>query len=234
MGYFSYNCQVCGRDLMSGSSCPGTPDWMKDVVVFMPDGIKITGEYTGFGSVKSGKTVWSSFVNRRREEQHQAAGTSLILVDGGKFFDKDKADADHGYLTMHMWKSHFLYNPCCYHRACWDAVGSPEGYRAPSLTSRCQGSGTAARVYGVANLDDPDRWDDDEGPIISRPSPGFRAIGLWANAVPHFLHTLSAWTAHSQQAEKPRELFRNFAKSKELFQSIGLILAEDEKTRNGS
>ncbi len=229
MGYFSYNCQVCGRDLMSEWSRPAIPDWMTDVVVFMPDDIKLAGEYTGFGAVKTGETIWSSFVRRRHEERHLDAGTSLIMINGLKFFNKD--DEDRGYLTMHTWRDLFLYNPCCYHRACWEAVGSPEGYRAPSLTSRGQGSGTAARLYGVANLDDPDLEDFDEGPIIGRLTPGPEAIGLWAaNAVVHFLYTLSAWAAFSQRAEEQRELWRGFDRTKTLFEEIDTILAEDKKS----
>ncbi len=216
---------------MSPSSCDGTPDWMKDVVVFMPDDIKIVGEYTGFGAVKTGETVWSSFVRRRHEDRHLDAGTSVIMFDHGKFFDKKKADEDHGYLSMNMWQSHYVLNPCCYHRACWEAVGSPEGYRAPSLTSITQGSGTAARLYGVANLDDPDRWDDDEGPIIGRPTPGPEAIGLWAaNSVVHFFYTLSAWISHTERAEEQRDMWRRMAETKALLEKIGLLTADDEKS----
>jgi len=192
---------------MSDLSYEGTPEWMKHVVVFMPDDVMIAGKYTGYFAVETGETIWSKYVDRERSERFdRCEGISIILFKSDIFFSKKEADLDHGYLSMYMWRDSHLYNPCCYHRACWEAVGSPQGYRCGSLNSPDQGFGSAARLHGVADSPLSDE-DHDDGPIIELPS---NMMGLWAvNSICQFIYTMGSWARSMAHAQKQRDLFRS-------------------------
>jgi len=193
--------------MMSDLSYEGTPEWMKHVVVFMPDDVMIAGKYTGYYAVETGETIWSKFVDRERHERlDRCEGISMLNFSSEAFFDKKAADADHGYLCMYMWMEHHVYSPCYYHKVCWEAVGSPVGYRAPSITSQNQGFGSAARLHGVENYGDYDE-DRADGPIVELPSD---MIGLWAvNSICHFIYTMGSWARAMENAENKRDLFRS-------------------------
>jgi hypothetical protein len=111
-----------------------------------------------------------------------------------------------------MYRNHFLYNPCCYHRSCWEAVGKPRGYRAPSLVSEFQGSGCASYVFG---LDEDEN--EDPGTRVPEPSPGPEAMHLWAvNSVCYFIYQMGAWARAEAHAQKEREMWELIDKIEEL------------------
>ena len=218
--------------MMSDCSYEGTPDWMKHVVVFMPDDVKISGKYTGYLAVETGETIWSRFVDRERHErQDRCEGISIIYIPGDQFFDNEKCDADHGYLTMHMWEDGHLYIPSCYHLACWEAVGRPEGYRGPSIHSQDQGFGSMAKLYAPSNYGN---WDDDpdgegDGPYIGPPTPGPEAMMLWAvNSICHFFYTLNSWSLAMDHAQKQRDMWASFEECKKLMAEADALLGKDD------
>jgi hypothetical protein len=222
MGMQSWNCQVCGRDMMSDPKktyCyDKTPAWMRDVVVFMPCDLKLEGEYTGYSAVKTGETKISPYVYKRwLDRDNDLEGVSPIYM--GATFDGEAADADRGYLSLHQWKDHYLWNPCCYHRACWEAVGSPEGYRGPSLVSQDQGFGGNATIGRTNGFTD---YEDGDTPCAP-PQPGPEAIQLWAvNSVIHFLYMVNSWAVYQDAAEEHREMWRRMAELDELLRDEGI------------
>lgn len=92
MGFFSWNCQVCGHPMVC-SDAPRHPKWFERVVVIEADGTVLRGEYDGYGR-----------------------------VDGVRFYE----DISGG-------------EPCCYHEACYEAVGAKPEYVGPSQDSHNQG-----------------------------------------------------------------------------------------------
>ena len=220
---------------MSDLSYEGTPDWMKHVTVFMPDDVMMTGNYTGYMAVETGETLWSRFVDRERHERFdRCEGISIIYMTGEQFFDKEKCDADRGYLTMHMWEDGHLRAPSCYHTSCWKAVGSPVGYRGPSIHSQDQGFGSAAKMYGVENYGCYDE-DRDEGPYITEPTPGPEAIMLWAvNSVCHFFYTLHSWAMAIDHAEKQRDMWKRLEEMDELLKRTDALIGENDDEENPS
>lgn len=230
MGYSSYNCLVCGRDMMSEDS-HDTPEWMMQVVVYMPDGLEFIGRYTGFQSVETGETFFSKAIGQRTiDRTDDWSGLSPILFESK--FDGDAADADDGYMSIHMWLYHYIYNPCCYHRSCWEAVGKPRGYRAPSLPSIEQGSGSGARMFGPASTvkDEDGYYDDDrdEGPVIAEPKPGPEAIYLWAvNSICYFFFQIRALAFAHAHAQEQRDMWIGFAETEALTKRIEEQLEND-------
>ena len=234
MGMSSYICLVCGRDMMSDPKetyCyDKTPAWMRDVVVFMPDGIKLEGEYTGYQSVKTNGTIWSKWTHRKSRDEdcvdsdQLANGVSCIMVDGGEDnFDKEKQKDDHGYFTMLMREDHAIYAPCCYHRACWEAVGAPEGYRGPSIYATDQGFGSGGSLYMTNGFEG---WEEHDSPCTP-PSPGPEAIALWAvNSVCHFIYTIGSWARAYDHAEHEREMWRRLDEIAELVKASDELLSD--------
>jgi hypothetical protein len=205
MGMFSWRCQVCGRDMMSDpeeTPCyKHTPAWMRDVVVFMPCGLKLEGEYTGFGCVTTGETKISPFVGERwfKRNSKELEGNSPILVET----PFDNSDADRGYMGVHQWLDHYVHQPCCYHRSCWEAVGSPEGYRGPSIISTDQGFGSDGSLFQTNGFKG---WEKHDAPWLP-PKPE-RAMEWWAvNSVAHFFYLVKGWTSCMAWAEEQRQVY---------------------------
>jgi hypothetical protein len=95
MGCSSYNCLVCGRDLMSRWSSDGTPEWMRHVVAYMPDGLELIGEYNAYQAVETGETLISEAIHPRWiDRRDDWTGISPLFFE--EEFDKEAADADHG------------------------------------------------------------------------------------------------------------------------------------------
>lgn len=207
MGMTSYLCQVCGRGLMSDhrtSYCyEHTPAWMRDVVVFMPCGLRIEGEYTGYQTVKTDKTQISPHVPKRWVERDHMDLTGVSPIYMAATFVSSR-DNDHGYLSIHQWEDSYITNPCCYHRACWEAVGCPEGYRAPSLIDRDQGFGSGGSLNQTNSMMGPEA----EDPLLGKPVADDYVIGLWAaNAVTYFVHMMAQMFAYMKHADEQRELW---------------------------
>jgi hypothetical protein len=51
MGFFSWDCNVCGHPMLSPDATNRTNRWMADVVVIEPNGSILMGEYDGYGRV---------------------------------------------------------------------------------------------------------------------------------------------------------------------------------------
>lgn len=223
---------------MSDVSYKGTPEWMKHVVVFMPDDVMIAGKYTGYQSVETGETIWSRFVDRERHErQDRCEGISIIYIHSDQFYSKEECDADHGYFSMQMWRDGYLWNPCCYHRDCWEAVGKPMGFRGASLRSQDQGFGQMAKLYAPSNYDNPYDDDLDDGPYIDPPTPGPEAMQLWAvNSICHFFILVSSWARACEHAEEQRDLWRRIGEMEELVKRTDALIEEydDEKDSGDS
>lgn len=232
MGHSSKACLVCGRDMLSRWSDEMAPEWMRQVVVFMPDGLKLTGRYDGYMSVETGETFFSKSVSEKWiNKKDDWSGISPIFFR--EVFDKEACDADRGYLTLHMWRDQYIYSPSCYHRSCWEAVGSPEGYRAPSLHSIDQGSGSGAWVYGptssTAGIEyEEDMGNRDIGPLITEPKPGPEAIHLWAvNSICYFFYMVYAWANAQAAAQDRRDMWKRMDETKLLLERIDKELAKD-------
>jgi len=230
MGMQSWDCMVCGRDMMSDpkeTHCyDKTPVWMRDVVVFMPCGLKLEGEYTGYSAVKTGETKISPFVYKRwLDRDNDLEGVSPIYM--GAPLDEKGSDGDRGYWIEHQWRDFYLWNPCCYHRACWEAVGSPEGYNGPSFISQDQGfggNGTVNRTNGFTDYEEGDT------PCVP-PQPGPEAIQLWAvNSVSHFIYMVSQWASYMTRAEEERDMWRRFAETERRLKALGVEWGEEKKS----
>jgi hypothetical protein len=200
-----------------------TPAWMREVVVFMPCDLKLEGEYNGYGAVKTGETKISphcpkSFHDRK---EYDMTGLSPIYMEAR--FDSERADSDRGYLTMNQFDDHYLSNPSCYHRACWEAVGRPEGFRAPSFRSKDQGFGSAGSLNFTNGFKG---WDKDDVPMAP-PQPGPEAMQLWAvNTVVYILCMAGAWLRYQEAAEERREMWRRMEETEELMKRIDAELAD--------
>jgi hypothetical protein len=223
MGMSSYDCLVCGRDMMSEWSYKGTPEWMTDVVVFMPDDVMIAGKFTGYQAVETEETIWSKYVDRNRHEsEDRCEGISIIMPKGIPY--DESQDEDHGYMNMWLWEDS-RNTPCCYHRACWEAVGSPMGFHGPSPVSHDQGFGSGNALYksgGFEGLGD----EDDE--FWAPPLPE-NAMKWWAaTAVGHFLYNINSLAGAMAAAEEKRELFRSFAEIDELIKKSDALIEKHD------
>lgn len=180
-----------------------TPAWMRDVVVFMPCGLKLEGEYTGFGCVATGETKFSPFVGERLFKRHskELKGNSPILMETP--WDKEASSEDRGYMATHQWLDHYVYQPCCYHKRCWEAVDSPDGYRGPSTISTDQGFGSDGSLFQTNGFEG---WEEDDVPWAS-PNPNV-AMEWWAvNSIAHFLYMVRGWTRSMAWGEEQRQLY---------------------------
>jgi hypothetical protein len=216
MGMSSLNCLVCGRDMMSEWSYKDTPEWMQHVVVFMPDDVKIAGKFTGYSAVETGETIWSKYVDREsHDREDDLEGISIIRLKDRPFVE-EHADGDPGYLSMHWWEGS-VNHPSCYHRDCWEAVGSPEGFRGASLRAHDQGFGNSNSLFrtgGFKGIDDDDEfW----GP----PDPGETAMKWWAiNSVCHFIYNMGSWSRSMAHAEEQVELHQAIDRINEMVKTL--------------
>ena len=51
MGFFSWDCEVCGHPLLSVYALEDKNAWMNNVVILTEEGHKFSGAYDGYGSV---------------------------------------------------------------------------------------------------------------------------------------------------------------------------------------
>ena len=49
MGFYSWDCKVCGHPLLSSYALADKNKWMNEAVVLFKDGGIVTGEYDGYG-----------------------------------------------------------------------------------------------------------------------------------------------------------------------------------------
>lgn len=97
MGFFSWNCKVCGHSMLNPYSVNHTNGWMADVVVIEESGAILAGEYDGYGRV-DGCDIDSNAPQCYHRKCWELAGRptdyneeSSSSRDQGYFFD----DADH-------------------------------------------------------------------------------------------------------------------------------------------
>jgi hypothetical protein len=203
-----------------------TPVWMRDVVVFMPCGLKLEGEYTGYGCVKTGETKISrycpeSFHDRKRR-RYELKGVSPICTEYPAE-DRTSSDDDPAWFAHNQWLDNHIWGPGCYHRACWEAVGSPEGWRVPSFRSKDQGFGSAGSLNFTNGFKG---WDKDDVPMAP-PQPGPEAIQLWAvNTIVYMIAKAGAWFRYQEWVEREREMRRTMDECKELMKKIDVELAD--------
>ena len=170
MGMFSYLCLVCGQDLMSDCSDQATPDWMKEAVVYMPDGVEVSGRYSAYGTIRGRETIRSKYARLSRMDR-LSKGESLIATDAYEMLGDDGTDGDH---RIRMFRADWL-TASCYHRSCWVSAGSPVGYRGPSLRAPNQGFGCREYPEGKS----------------AKPFPEASIQGLWeATAIVHFIYSV--------------------------------------------
>ena len=83
MGFFSWNCRVCGKSVRSTYSTDESDAWMREVVAIESDGSIVRGEYDGYGRVGFHELVYSpnepDLYHRRCYEQ---AGTPTKYQGG--------------------------------------------------------------------------------------------------------------------------------------------------------
>ena len=134
---------------------------------------------------------------------------------------------------MSMWRDGHVYNPCCYHRDCWKAVGEPMGYRAPSIRSQDQGFGGNNSKNRTGGFDGCMYGDV----YCTPPRPGEKAMMLWAvNSICHFFYTLNSWAKAVAHADEQREMWRRMDEVKELLKRTDDLIEEhdDEKDPGNS
>lgn len=196
MGMSSYDCLVCGRALMSDYSIDPVPEWMKYVMVFMPDDTKIAGKYNGYLGVKTKKPIISeySFHFHAEKASIDKEPWSPIFVIADQFYENSEGKISVGgidSLREVLWYSAYACGPSCYHMSCWYAVGAPEGYRGPSKSSQDQGFGASAFVFPES--EDPD-YMDLHAPDTQRALSYEESQMLWAvNAITEFIYKINSF-----------------------------------------
>ena len=55
MGFFSWECKVCGYSLLNPYSITKETGWMCEAVALLPTGEILVGEYNGYGEVAGGE-----------------------------------------------------------------------------------------------------------------------------------------------------------------------------------
>jgi len=95
MGFFSWDCKVCGHSLLSPYSTNHLNDWMANVVVIEEDGSILVGEYDGYGRV-NGNDIGSNAPQCYHRKCWELAGrpsqyteASAGALDQGYFFDDE-------------------------------------------------------------------------------------------------------------------------------------------------
>jgi hypothetical protein len=166
----------------------------------------IAGKYTGYQAVETGETIWSKYARKRKYRHDNTEGISIILIDGEQFFDSDACDADRGYLSMHMWEDNYLRAPSCYHKACWEAVGKPMGFRGASFRSQDQGFGGNNSLNRTGGFDGAQYGD-----VYLTPPKPKKAMELWAiHSIFRFLILVDSWARACEHAEEQRDMWRRF------------------------
>jgi len=112
MGFFSWDCQKCGKSARCQMAVGETAQsFMSDVVVFFENGDRITGEYDGYGNIGGSLNLadarhrFTLYHLRCWEELSEVtkgfpsfSGQSKSSRDQGWFFDSEKDDGKHTLL----------------------------------------------------------------------------------------------------------------------------------------
>lgn len=97
MGFFSYNCKVCGHPMLSRGATDEITEWMSEVVALTSNGSVLRGEYDGYGRVDcfDGDDGYGWYHAACYEHAGRPAydGPSASAADQGWFFDDGAHDA---------------------------------------------------------------------------------------------------------------------------------------------
>lgn len=97
MGFFSWDCEVCGHPMLCDGAATEGNDWMTDVVVMEKNGSRLMGEYDGYGRVGGSSINWDSgqpqcyhhdcWEDVGKPEYNPKGGESESSADQGWFFE---------------------------------------------------------------------------------------------------------------------------------------------------
>lgn len=160
MGYFSYDCLLCGAS-MHASDGPNDPEaWREDVLLFAADGTTAEGAYDGAGGIGAFQipqawlhddiVFWTLAIqrdeeferSRREHDELLAHADALIAKYGGTVPSREpraprepsSVDAHEALARAKVENVRFTV----YHRRCWEAAGRP-GFAGQSRWSEDQG-----------------------------------------------------------------------------------------------
>ena len=60
MGFFSRKCEVCGESVKAPYDIPKELEWQTKIVVVLPDGVMMGGNYDGYGRIETPEIVNST------------------------------------------------------------------------------------------------------------------------------------------------------------------------------
>lgn len=92
MGFFSWNCRVCGHSIMNPYAFGDMP-WLNEAVALFPDGTRLTGRYDGYGRIAGRRTEWGVEVELMHQKCWREQGergyekTSPSARGQGHFYD---------------------------------------------------------------------------------------------------------------------------------------------------
>jgi hypothetical protein len=96
MGFFSQLCEGCEHPALSVYATNTINDWMQHVVVILPNGSIIKGDYDGYGRVDGfedvvgfDNTVWHLACWKQYGSPTDYRGESGFAPDQGYFFDTE-------------------------------------------------------------------------------------------------------------------------------------------------
>ena len=110
MGYFSWQCTICGQSVKAAGETPIGLEWQSVAVAVMPDGKILHGLYDGYGRIVDDE-----------EDSHDLQAQTPGEWDG---------ETPQGRQ---------LGNPAMWHHQCWEHAGSPTAYTGPALPAEDQG-----------------------------------------------------------------------------------------------
>jgi hypothetical protein len=112
MGFYSWDCKVCGHPMLSGHASNSTNNWMEDVVVVTTRGKVMEGNYDGYGRVDGEEiNAMSSGAQPACYHEHcwKHVGSptkwdkgSVNSKDQGFFFDQDEHDVTEAMATANV------------------------------------------------------------------------------------------------------------------------------------
>jgi hypothetical protein len=92
MGFFSWDCEVCGHPLLSPYASESINDWMCDGVAIESDGSILRGEYDGYGRLNdhelSSPQVYHLACWELAGRPSEYTSESVSSRDQGYFFDE--------------------------------------------------------------------------------------------------------------------------------------------------
>ena len=104
MGFFSWNCKVCGHPMLCSMATEHKNGWMERVVVIQPNGSILRGYYDGYGRVNDVEIEFT-YHTHEPECYHEHCwekagkpvkytGGSRASADQGWFFDDGEHNID--------------------------------------------------------------------------------------------------------------------------------------------